>query len=358
MSRSRPTMSPSRSASAIVADKTEGYHFLTIHDYSRTKGVPTGEGIGSQPFTVGGHRWCIYYYPNGDRSEAADYVSFSLELEEEDGATAVKAQFRFCFAGEEEEAKQAALLALASVDEFTSRGRWVCTKFINRKVLENSKHLKNNSFMVRCDILVIHRYRSTDNAVAYVSVPPCDSSQDFGELLETEKGADMVFEVGDETVAAHRCVLAARSPVFAAELFGPMKEGNVAAAGVVRLEDMEMEVFKALLRYAYTSSLSLQGMANDHITCWKILIAADRYGMGRLKLICEEWICECINVDTVVTILALAEQHHCEGPKQACFDFLADPTKLRAVMVTSGFQHLWESCPSLMMELMDMCLPH
>ncbi|XP_073356817.1 BTB/POZ and MATH domain-containing protein 1-like [Aegilops tauschii subsp. strangulata] len=310
-------MSPSRSASAIVADKTEGYHFLTIHDYSRTKGVPTGEGIGSQPFT-----------------EVADYVSFSLELEE-DGATAVNAQFRFCFAGEEEEAKQAALLALASVDEFTSRDRWVCTKFINRKVLENSKHLKNNSFMVRCDIVVIHSYRSADNAVTYVSVPPCDWSQDFGKLLETEKGADVVFE-----------------------LFGPMKEGNAAASGVMRLEDMEMDVFKALLRYAYASSLSLQGMANDHVTCRKILVAADRYGTGLLKLICEEWICECINVDTVVTILALAEQHHCEGPKKACFDFLADPAKLRAVMVTSGFQHLWESCPSLMMELMDMCLPH
>ncbi|KAF7091795.1 hypothetical protein CFC21_094350 [Triticum aestivum] len=352
-------MSPSGSASAIVADKTEGYHFLTIHDYSRTKGVPIGEGIGSQPFTVGGHRWCIYYYPNGDRTEVADYVSFSLELEE-DGATAVKAHFRFCFTGEgeEEEAKHAALLALASVDEYTSGNGWVCTKFINRKVLENSKHLKNNSFMVRCDIVVIHRYGSAYNPVAYVSVPPCDSSQDFGELLETEKGADVVFEVGGKTVAAHRCILAARSPVFAAELFGPMKEGNAATAGVVHLEDMEMEVFKALLRYAYTSSLSLQGMANDHVTCQKILVAADRYGMGRLKLLCEEWICECIDVDTAATILALAERHHCEGPKKACFDFLADPAKLRAFMATGGFQYLWESCPSLMMELMDMCLPY
>ncbi|KAB8112811.1 hypothetical protein EE612_051545, partial [Oryza sativa] len=39
-------------------------------------------------------------------------------------------------------------------------------------------------------------------------------------------GADVTFQVGGETVAAHRAVLAARSRVFRAELFGPMKEGR------------------------------------------------------------------------------------------------------------------------------------
>ncbi|XBI49670.1 hypothetical protein VPH35_113209 [Triticum aestivum] len=312
-------MSPSRSASGIVADTTKGYHYLTIHGYYDTKGALTGERISSLPFTVGGHWWRINYFPNGIRTEVADYVSLSLQLYEE-VATAVKIKFEICFA-DEEEAEQAVALESASVSAFTSRNTWR-------------------------DIVVIHRCRSADNAVAYVSVPPCNVCQNLGKLFETKMGADVVFEVGGETIPAHRCVLAACSPVFAAELFGPMKEGNAAAAGVVRVEDLEMEVFKALLRFAYTGSLSLQGMANDHVTCQKLLVAADRYGMERLKLICEEWICECI------------DQHRCEGPKKACFDFLADPVKLRAVMATGGFQHLWESCPSLMMELMDMCLPH
>ncbi|XP_037451786.1 BTB/POZ and MATH domain-containing protein 1-like [Triticum dicoccoides] len=350
-------MSPSSSASGIVADTTKGHHYLTIHGYYDTKGALTGEWISSLSFTVGGHRWRINYFPNGMRTEVADYVSLSLQLYKE-VATAVKIKFEICFADEEEEAEQAVALESASVSAFTSRKCWEYDDFIRREDLENSKHLKNNSFTVRCDIVVIHTYRSADNAVAYVSVPPCNVCQNLGKLFETKMGTDVVFEVGGETIPAHRCVLAACSPVFAAELFGQMKEGNAAAAGVVRVEDLEMEVFKALLRFAYTGSLSLQGMENDHVTCQKLLVAADRYGMERLKLICEEWICECIDVDTVVTILALAERHHCEGPKKACFDFLADPAKLRGVMATGGFQNLWESCPSLMMELMDMCLPH
>ena len=131
-------------------------------------------------------------------------------------------------------------------------------------------------------------------------------------------------------------------------------EGNAAAAGVVRLEDMKMDVFKALLRYAYASSLSLQGMANDHVTCRKILVAADRYGMGRLKLLCEEWICECIDVDTAATILALAEQHRCEGLQKACLEFLTAPSNVRAVVATDGFKHLSTSCHSIMAALMAM----
>jgi speckle-type POZ protein len=37
---------------------------------------------------------------------------------------------------------------------------------------------------------------------------------------------DVTFHVGagGETFTAHRCVLAARSPVFMAQLFGPWKE--------------------------------------------------------------------------------------------------------------------------------------
>lgn len=50
----------------------------------------------------------------------------------------------------------------------------------------------------------------------FVSVAPSDLHRHLGDLLKTEKGADVVFEVGGHTFAAHRCVLAARSPVFSA----------------------------------------------------------------------------------------------------------------------------------------------
>jgi speckle-type POZ protein len=310
--------------------------------------------VSSLPFTIGGHRWCIYYYPNGLSSEVAGYISLELILDE-DVAEEVKARWDICLAGELEEANQLASMASASVDNFASRTGWWYRTFAKREDLERSKHLRNDSFTIRCDIIVVHGCR----AVAFVSVPPCDLRRHLGELLETEKGADVVFEVGGETIAAHRCVLAARSSVFSAELFGPMKEGN-AAGVVVHIEDMDAEVFKALLHFVYTGSLpETQTLKEDEdVTYQHMLVAADRYGMERMKLICEEKLCEYIDVGSAATILALADQHHCEGLKKACFNFLAAPTTLRAVMATDGFQHLSRSCPSLMVELMAMSLRH
>jgi speckle-type POZ protein len=330
-----------------------GHHLLTIHGYSRTKGIPTGECVKSSPFTIGGHRWRIYYYPNGIRSTAADFVSLSLNLDE-DVVEAVKAQFDFCLAGEEEEeSEQVAALASASVNRFQSRGVASYTSFVRRKDLEKSRHLINDLFTIRCDIAVIHNYRALADAEDFVSVPPCDLRRHLGELLETGKGADVVFEVGGETIAAHRCVLAARSSVFSAELFGPMMEGN-AASVVVRIEDMDAEVFKALLHFVYTGSLPGALKEDEDVTYQHLLVASDRYGVERLKLICEEKLCEYVNVGSAAIILALAEQHHCEGLKKACFGFLAAPANLRAVVATDGFQHLSKSCPSLMVEVITM----
>lgn len=54
-----------------------------------------------------------------------------------------------------------------------------------------------------------------------------------------------------------------------------------------------------------------------------ILVAADRYGLERLRLLCEAKLCEELTTDTVVTTLALADQHQCAQLKSACLKFMA-----------------------------------
>uniref|UniRef100_A0A0E0I2R6 BTB domain-containing protein n=1 Tax=Oryza nivara TaxID=4536 RepID=A0A0E0I2R6_ORYNI len=268
--------SPSRlgSASAIVADTETRYHLLKIGCYSRTKATtPTGSCLSSGQFTVGGHRWRINYYPNGERADSADYISLYLLLDEKATNSSVKAQVKF---------------QISSTDQF-----------IKREDFEKSNDLRDDSFTIRCDVAVIGEIRTEKTteipaATAFVTVPPSDLNQQLVDLLETEKGADVVFQVGDETFAAHRCVLAARSPVFSAELYGLMKEGDT--AGVVRIEDMETQVFKLLLRFMYTDSL-LEMKEEEDVMCQHLLVAADRYNLPRLKLICEDRLCNYIGVD-------------------------------------------------------------
>lgn len=348
----------SGSASAIVADAASGYHILKISGYSRTKGTPTGEAIRSHPFTVCGHRWHIRYFPNGETADSADYISLFLHLDEA-VPKALKVQHRVSFIDEVEE--QTPSLKSEVVNTFGSHCAWGRAKFIRREDLEKSKHLKNNdSFVLRCDIAVTHEIRTEELAdvptTTFVFVPPSDLHQHLGDLLHSGKGADVAFEVGGETFKAHRCVLAARSPVFSAELLGQMKEGGAAAAGggVVRIDDMEARAFKALLSFVYTDSLSLPEMSKEEeegAMFQHLLVAADRYDLERLKLMCEQKLCSCIEASTLATILALAEQHRCHGLKKACFSFLSSPLNLTAVLATDAFEYLSRSCPSVVKEL-------
>jgi speckle-type POZ protein len=344
---------PSRSASAIVADTATGYHLLKVDGYSLTKATPTGSSLTSTQFTVGGHRWRIKYYPNGDSADSADYISIYLLLDEKASLDLkVEAKYLISFA---DQVKTQPSLKYRTVRTFHRQGSWTWGygKFIKREDFEKSDHLRDDSFTIRCDILVVHKIHTKETAEilpveTFVSVPPSDMNQQFGDLLETEKGADVVLEVGGQTFAAHRCVLAARSPVFRAELYGLMKEGDT--AGVVCIEEMEAQVFKVLLRFLYTDSLPEMKEEED-VMCQHLLVAADRYNLERLKLICEEKLCKYISVGTVSNILALADQHRCDGLKKACFNFLGSPANLSAVVAGDGFKHLSKICPSLMEEL-------
>ncbi|KAI4962826.1 hypothetical protein ZWY2020_025271 [Hordeum vulgare] len=347
---------PSRSASALVADTATGSHHFTVDLYSRTKGIPTGECLMSCPFTVGGHRWLVLYYPNGDQAENAGYISLRLMLAE-NTYKAVRAQHQFRFAGEPE--NQALPLAAEPLNNFAGFARWGNSKFIRVEALEKSKHLRGDSFAVRCDLIVVSDFRAVETPApappAFVTVPPSDLHLHLGSLLLAEKGTDVVFEAGGETFAAHRCLIAARSPVFSAELFGEMKE-SVDTSAVVKIDDMDAQVFNALLYFVYTDTLpeTKREEAGEDAMSQHLLVAADRYNLDRLKLICEDKLCRCIQVSTVATILVLAEQHHCSGLKKACFDFLSSQANLKAAMASDGFEHLSQSCPAIMKELISM----
>ncbi|CAD6341526.1 unnamed protein product [Miscanthus lutarioriparius] len=183
----------------------------------------------------------------------------------------------------------------------------------------------------------------------------------LGRLLAGGDGTDVTFEVAGETVAAHSYILAARSPVFMAQLFGPMKEKSMAC---VRIEDMEARVFRALLHFVYSDSLpeiehdddnnyDEEEDVDDKIAVVQhLLVAADRYGLDRLKLLSEHKLCSCIDTSNVGTVLALAEQHGCNGLKKACFKFLMLGSNLKEAVATDGFQHLGDRCPSILRELL------
>ncbi|XP_044432517.1 BTB/POZ and MATH domain-containing protein 1-like [Triticum aestivum] len=328
----------------VDAGAASGYHLLAVEGYSETQ-----KPIWSRSFTIGGQCWGIYYNPGGNHLDIADFISLELCLMDITSCP-VKAQFEFSFA-QDTDNQDPARINVSRVSEFRAYFE-SHKKLIKREALE--KHIKHNSFTIRCDIMVV----DDDTAAAtppIIVVPPSDMRQNFTDFLLTREGTDVVFEVGSEMVAAHRCVLAARSTVFKALLFDPTKERTsltTTATIVQQVDDMDVSVFKAMLGFIYGESLPVSAdHENEGVMLHHLLVAADRYDVPRLRLLCEKKLCENICVSTAMTILALAEQHGCNGLNKACYDFLRFRVNLRAAVATDGFDHLCRSCPPVMKEV-------
>ncbi|MBA0736287.1 hypothetical protein Gogos_009851 [Gossypium gossypioides] len=434
---SKPSSSSASSVSTTttstsVTETVNGSHQFKITGYSLSKGLGIGKYIASDTFMVGGYLWAIYFYPDGKSPEDnATYVSLFIALASE--GTDVRALFELTLldqSGKERHKVHSHFGRTLESGPYTLKYRgsmWGYKRFFKRTLLEQSDYLKDDCLSVHCSVGVVKSH--TEGPKIYsIAVPPSNISHHFGKLLESGKGTDVSFEVDGEVFHAHKLVLAARSPVFRAQLFGPMKDQNTKQ---IKIEDMEAPVFKvqckslssyigqnfmllliildnapamdawhqaALLHFIYWDSLpdmqELTGLNSkwaSALMSQHLLAAADRYGLDRLRLICEANLCEDVTINTVATTLALAEQHHCFQLKAVClkkilFDYasyqvdnsqgslflnmkslklrtahhdekpgLNQPVQLGAVAVmqTDGFEYLKESCPSVLTELLE-----
>ncbi|XP_044429063.1 BTB/POZ and MATH domain-containing protein 1-like [Triticum aestivum] len=219
---------------------------------------------------------------------------------------------------------------------------------MKKSELENSPYLRDDHLIIECDLSVISNVPLVADTME-IQVPPSDLPHNLGTWLETGEEADVTFNVRGETFPAHKVVLAMRSPVFKAELYGPM--GNRTERNLT-VEDMQPAVFKELLRFIYKDSLpSVDNLDDDMVK--HLLVAADRYAMERMKMICEGILCRSLCVETVATTLALADQHHCSRLKEACIEFIISSNRMAAVVASQGYAHLRTSCPAVLGDILE-----
>ncbi|KAE8769168.1 TD and POZ domain-containing protein 2 [Hordeum vulgare] len=341
-----------------------GYHLLVVQDYTCTKKfTPTGQSIISRPFIVGDHEWCIQFFPNGDKPSCADFISLYLRRlidDDDDEDEFVEAKFSFSFIDQVEKQKPVYIGGSKTYKFSRSDTTWGSDRFTRKYALEQSRNMKYDGFTIRCDLIVCN----TEVAATITH----DIGQHLNNLLQTKVGADVTFEVNGKTFAAHRCVLAARSRVFMAQLFGPMKEGTATTSSVIQIQDMEARVFSAMLSFIYTDSfpeMEKDDMQEDEAQAveeedemrlqWlqELFAAADRYDLQRLKFMCVKHLSENIQVSSVGSNLALAEQHHCRGLKEACFRFIQAQSLscLQRILATDGWEYLITTYPSVLNEL-------
>ncbi|KAJ1269234.1 hypothetical protein BS78_07G195200 [Paspalum vaginatum] len=219
---------------------------------------------------------------------------------------------------------------------------WCWDRVMKRSLLE-STYLSNGWVTFLCSIIVL----DADN----IPVPPSNMGRKLGLLLDSKVGADVSFVVKGETFRAHRAILAARSPVFQAELFG----SAAGATPSIMLQHIEPATFKAMLVFMYTDELPGYDDRGDNFLkiLQDLLAAADRYAMDQLKLMCASKLWDNISEHTFASILVCAETNNCPELKSKCFEFFAVDCNLKKIVFTDSFLWLMGKFQALAAELKE-----
>ncbi|CAO2162696.1 unnamed protein product [Urochloa humidicola] len=298
-----------------------------------------GDAVRSKFISAGGHIWLIHCYPHGDQEEdRGQYLSMYLELTSY--CKAVKAIFQVFLQGRDGEpsfSHEQKIVEVYGEDSAT----WGWNRFMKRSTLE-STYLANGCVTFLCSIIVL--------GADTIDIPPSNMGRDLSRLLDCNATSDVLFIVKGEKFRAHRAIVAARSKVFEAELFGSMTD---AASSPIMLQDIEPATFKAMLGFMYTDELPDDD--DSEIVLIKkmkhLLAAADSYSMDRLKLICARKLWDNISEDTFASILVCADTYNCPELKNKCFEFFAIESNLKKIIFTDGFHWLVQKFRPLAAEL-------
>ncbi|XP_049843386.1 uncharacterized protein LOC126295143 isoform X1 [Schistocerca gregaria] len=165
---------------------------------------------------------------------------------------------------------------------------------------------------------------------------------DLGALLRSGHSADVTFSIGESQLRAHRAVLVARSPVFAAMMAHDCLE---ASSGHIPVADIEADVLCQLLTFLYTDEIQL----DDPLMAQKLLAAAAKYQVPILKEQCELVISQNLCVRNAVACAVLAIEHSCSRLEESAAHFIA--AHYREVMATEEWAEAVHRYPDHVVEL-------
>ncbi|XP_059122535.1 speckle-type POZ protein-like [Peromyscus eremicus] len=300
------------------------------------------ESIRSPTFSIGANdKWCLRIHPKGVDEESADYLSVYLVL-----LSCLKspvwAKFQFLILSTDGETTHGESKTIVS--RFEPGVELGFKKFILRNFLLSFVPwlLPDDKLTLLCKVSMVDDSlsNSDQNRKPRIQVPRCTLADELGELWENSQFTDCCLVVSGQEFQAHKAILAARSPVFRAMFQHDMKESR---KNRFEIPNLEPQVFKAMMDFIYTGTATdLDSIADT------LLAAAGRYGLERLKVMCEDALCRDLSVENAAHTLVLADLHRAGHLKTQALDFIT--AHASEISETSGWKTMVESRPHLLAE--------
>jgi len=172
-------------------------------------------------------------------------------------------------------------------------------------------------------------------------IPPSTLISDLKKLVNCDLLSDITFIVEGQRVLGHK-VLCLRCPFFHNMLTGEYMESR---ATELTIDDIRVPVFLQLLEFLYSDSVDI---ALD--SAMELLRAADRFGVERLKRMCEGVMLSSISIDTSPQMLLAADIHSAEALRERCLCFILN--HFDEVSMTPAFEEMTRANLELTLEIL------
>lgn len=171
--------------------------------------------------------------------------------------------------------------------------------------------------------------------------PVAELTTDLEKLLDNSDNSDVTINVGEQKLHAHKIILTARSPVFAAMFQHDMLESST---NQIDIEDIDYDTMKRVLRFVYTGKIEY----NDKYA--KSLIgAAEKYNLQILKNTCIETLKTNLNANNCCEALVVGDIYCVSELRKAAMDFIMENGE--KVAETSDFAEVLCGNPAIMKEV-------
>jgi len=151
----------------------------------------------------------------------------------------------------------------------------------------------------------------------------CQAEKDLGHLgvLQSHAFADLIFQFGKETVAAHTCIVQKRCEAL-------MKDPAIVKKSTKRKNQTTVQVKEGalsqdalgwILSYLYSGSIDLKSMKNENIL--QLVAAAKKVKLARLLWLCEHYLQENLTMDNVFSILKHSHEMKEADVKSFCLAY-------------------------------------
>ena len=163
---------------------------------------------------------------------------------------------------------------------------------------------------------------------------------DLKRFVNSELLSDITFIVEGRRVYAHK-LLCLRCPYFYNMLTGEYMESR---ASELTIEDVRYEIFILFLEFLYSDAVEV-----TLDVAMELFQTADRFGVDRLKTICEMMMLSAISVESAAQILLAADLYNAELLRERCLRFIL--AHFDSVSLTPGFEEMSRANLDLNLEI-------